>query len=143
PGRPAKLSSTSLRDARWLPSTKELVGLGSSGGRRGAQPAAMDAKGKVETFAFTVRTERDWRALRQVAFDQAWRAMRDRFYDERLNNRDWLAIRTKYRPLAAECLGAAEFSDLVNMMLGELNASHMGHRGGAEPLPETQGLHDW
>src|SRR5690606_17358383 len=87
PGRPAKLSSASLRDARWLPSTKELVGLGSSGGRRGAQPAAMDAKGKVETFAFTVRTERDWRALRQVAFDQAWRAMRDRFYDERLNNR--------------------------------------------------------
>ena len=28
-----------------------------------------------------------------------------------------------------------EFSELMNMMLGELNASHMGHGGGAEPIP--------
>ncbi|MFQ5507363.1 MAG: S41 family peptidase, partial [Planctomycetota bacterium] len=78
-----------------------------------------------------------------VAFDQAWRAMRDRFYDGNFNNRDWNAVRAKYRPAAAECLGASEFSELVNMMLGELNASHMGHRGGSDPLPGFSRENSW
>ena len=75
------------------------------------------------------------------AFDQGWRAMRDRFYDENMNNRDWEAIRSKYRPVAAQCIGADHFSELMNMMLGELNASHMGHRGGSDHVraPRTDG----
>ena len=64
----------------------------------------MDGKGKVTKFDFSVRRVRDWRAVRQISFDQGWRAMRDRFYDESLNDRDWEAIRRKYRPVAAECL---------------------------------------
>ena len=95
----------------------------------------MNLKGEIERFKFTVRSQRDWREIRRIAFDQGWRAMRDRFYDEAYNNKDWDAIRKKYRPVAAECLGAAEFSELMNMMLGELNASHMGHGGGSDPLP--------
>ncbi len=34
-----------------------------------------------------------------------WRAMRDGWYDARLNNRDWNAVRAKYRESAGECLG--------------------------------------
>ncbi len=45
--------------------------------------------------------------------------------------------------MAAECLGAAEFSELMNMMLGELNASHMGHRGGSDPLPKFDAQNEW
>ncbi|MEZ6021488.1 MAG: hypothetical protein R3F17_15745 [Planctomycetota bacterium] len=90
-----------------------------------------------------MRTVRDWAALRQAAFDQAWRQMRDRFYDERMNGRDWQRIRARYRPVAAECIGAVEFTHLVNMMLGELNASHMGHNMGPDPLPESKPVDDW
>ncbi len=155
-GKPKKLASSGLRSARWLRQTKEIVGTGSSSGsstssrgRRsfgrsgGGTPAAMDARGSTKTFAFSVRRTRDWSAIRQVSFDQAWRAMRDRFYDEKLNNRDWDAIRAKYRPVAAACLGADEFSELMNMMLGELNASHMGHRGGSDPLPNVEDQNNW
>ena len=152
--KPKRMASSGLGSARWLKETEEIVGLsrssGGAGGGRfsfmfggGGTPAAMSERGEVESFSFSVRRVRDWRAVRQISFDQGWRAMRDRFYDERMNNRDWLAIRKKYRPVAARCLGAAEFSELMNMMLGELNASHMGHRGGSDLLPDTPEQNAW
>ncbi len=156
PGSPKKLASSGLSSARWLKEAKEIVGLSRSsggsgrGGRfsfmfggGGGTPAAMSERGEVESFSFSVRRVRDWHAVRQISFDQGWRAMRDRFYDERMNNRDWLAIRKKYRPIAEQCLGRAEFSELMNMMLGELNASHMGHRGGSDPLPDAPEQNAW
>ena len=155
-GTPTRMASSALSSARWLKSTQEIVGLsrGAGGGRGGfpgfgfgfgggGTPAAMNARGETENFGFSVRHVRDWRALRQIAFDEGWRAMRDRFYDENMNHRNWDAIRDKYRPVAAQCLGATEFSELMNMMLGELNASHMGHRGGADPLPSASNQNAW
>ncbi|MFT5290972.1 MAG: tricorn protease [Planctomycetota bacterium] len=135
---PEKFAETGLGQSRWLQSGKEIVGLERSG-----TPAAMDEKGKLSSFDFSVRRTRDWSRVRQVAFDQAWRAMRDGFYDPNTNNRDWEEIRAKYRPVAAQVIGAAEFSEMMNMMLGELNASHMGHRGGAGPLPKPSTDDSW
>lgn len=137
PEAPKKIADSPLGSNRWLKDSKQFVG------QRGGTPATMSLKGDVETFGFEVRTERDWREIRMITFDQGWRGMRDRFYDEAYNNKDWYAIRKKYRPMAAECLGAAEFSDLMNMMLGELNASHMGHRGGSDPLPDFDPQSEW
>jgi len=145
PEEPRRVASSGLGSARWLQSGDEIVGL--AGGSRwggGGTPAAMDPKsGDIEEFEFEVRHQRDWREVRRIAFDEGWRAMRDRFYDERMNNRNWEAIRRRYRPVAAQALGAAEFSELMNMMLGELNASHMGHRGGADPLPRPDDGDSW
>lgn len=155
-GKPKKVADSGLSGAVWLKEGNQIVGLASGGsspgapsGRRrffrggGGTPAAMSAAGKVERFEFAVREERDWTELRQLAFDQGWRAMRDRFYDPKMNNRDWNAVRAKYRPAAASCLGRAEFNDLMNLMLGELNASHMGHSGGDEPLPRPSEASAW
>ena len=137
PKRPTRISDSPLSANRWLPDSKQFVGH-----QRGV-PATMSDKGKTETFTFEVRAKRDWSKFRMIAFDQAWRAMRDRFYDEAYNNKDWYEIREKYRPMAAQCLGAVEFSQLMNMMLGELNASHMGHRGNADPLPTLERQNAW
>ena len=127
---PKKVAGDALRGARWLAAGNQIVG------QAGSTPASANpSSGKVDRFGFQVAEERDWREIRRLAFDQGWRAMRDSFYDGSTNNRDWSAIRDKYRPVAAELLGRAEFSELMNMMLGELNASHLGHRGGADPLP--------
>lgn len=136
-GRPKKWNGPAVRGARWL-ENDEIVGLSTSG-----VPTAVSKAGKAETFEFSVRAQKDWATTRQIAFDQGWRAMRDRFYDPAMNNRDWEAIRRKYRPVAAQCLGADEFSELMNMMLGELNASHMGHRGGSDPLPDVERQNEW
>jgi tricorn protease len=137
PEAPKKISDSPLSEDRWIKESKEFVG------HKSGVPATMNITGKTETFDFQVRSERDWREIRQIVFDQGWRAMRDRFYDEAYNNKDWYAMRAKYRPMAAECLGAAEFSELMNMMLGELNASHMGHRGGSDPLPDFDPQNEW
>ena len=137
PERPKKIADSPLSSSVWLKGTKEFVG------HRSGVPASMNLTGKTETFGFEVRSKRDWREVRKIVFDQGWRAMRDRFYDEAYNNKDWYAMRNKYRPMAAECIGAAEFSELMNMMLGELNASHMGHRGGSDPLPSFDAQNEW
>ncbi len=137
PEDPERIGDRAFSGIRWLPSAKEFVGLA------GGKPTKMDKGGKRESFDLSVRVTKDWRELRRVAFDQAWRAMRDRFYDEAYNNRDWNRVRAKYRAVAGDCLGAAEFSHLCNMMLGELNASHMGHRGGTDPLPDFDAQNQW
>lgn len=135
--KPKKLAGQALRSAQWLGESKEIVGLA------GSTPAAMSEKGKLERFDFRVRLERNWPELRQIAFDQAWRAMRDRFYDPSMNHRDWKRIRERYRPVAAQCLGASQFSHLMNMMLGELNASHMGHSGARDGAPSMERSGRW
>ncbi len=52
--------------------------------------------------------------------------MRDHWYDERMGNRDWPAIRRKYTNMAAEAPDSEAFTTVVQLMLGELNGSHLG-----------------
>lgn len=137
PKAPKRIAGSSLSSEEWHADKKQFVGLS------GGVPASMSAKGDVERYEFELRAKNDWREIRRIAFDQAWRNMRDEFYDEAYNNRDWEQIRSKYRDVAAQCLGAEEFSQLCNMMLGELNASHMGHRRGSDPLPEFDPQNEW
>lgn len=69
-------------------------------------------------------------------FEQCWRVMRDNWYDERLNNRDWNAVRAKYLPMALAAPDMEGVAQVVQMMLGELNGSHLGFTvtsGGAAP----------
>lgn len=133
---PKQVTSRQLSDMRWLKDAKKLGGIVRGGSDSGA-PAVVDAKGKVSTYPFTVHQTKDWRDVRHAAFVEGWRAMRDGFYDDRLNDRDWQRVRAKYEPVAMQCLGAREFSTLMNLMLGELNASHLGHSAGDDPLPRV------
>jgi tricorn protease len=52
--------------------------------------------------------------------------MRDSYYDGRLNNRDWNSIRNKYEDWAARAPDDQIFATVVQLMLGELNGSHLG-----------------
>jgi tricorn protease len=52
--------------------------------------------------------------------------MRDHYYDERLGNRNWDAVRRKYADVAAQSPDKETFATLVQLMLGELNGSHLG-----------------
>src|SRR5262249_47369146 len=76
-----------------------------------------------------------------AAFESAWRTMRDNWYDEKLGNRDWNAVRAKYHDVASHCVDTEMLSTVINLMLGELNGSHLGFtatgggRRGAAPTP--------
>src|SRR6185295_3002027 len=69
------------------------------------------------------------------AFHQAWTYLRDQFFDEKMNGVDWDAVRTAYEPRVAGTRTPDEMRRVISMMLGELNASHMGI---AAPTQNTQ-----
>ena len=134
---PSKLTGSLPSNGAWLEDGRTIGGL--SGGR----PATVSSSGKATTYPFTVRQEVDLKAHHAAVFDEAWRIMRDRFYDERLGNRDWNAIRTTYGEMAAQCVSANEMSQVVTMMLGELNGSHLGFRANPTPTSPRAGAHQW
>lgn len=77
-----------------------------------------------EKVAFTAEWERDVRAERQAAFTQFWRSYHRGFYDPNFHGRDWIAIRGRYEPLLDSVETNDEFASLLQMMVGELEASH-------------------
>lgn len=62
-------------------------------------------------------------------FKQGWRYMRDHFYDDKYHGADWNAVRTTYEPYINDAKNMDEVRRLMNMMVGELNASHLGVQG--------------
>jgi tricorn protease len=73
-------------------------------------------------------------------FDQSWRALSENFYDPSFHGANWNAIREKYRPLVKHVALREDFYDLVSLMMGELNASHLGIQG--MPTPPEQATAD-
>ncbi|MCB1035747.1 MAG: PD40 domain-containing protein, partial [Acidobacteria bacterium] len=87
---------------------------------------SMDGK-PGDPVPFAARYAVDRHAEAAVVFDAAWQALADQFYDPGYHGVDWPAQRERYRPWALAAAHEGDFSDVVNLMLGELNASHMGY----------------
>lgn len=104
---------------------------GRGGGRAAAPaaPAGETATG-ARRISFTAKVEIDRRAERKQVFDEAWRVMKYRFYDAQMHGVDWNKARATYEPLLEHVADQEELHDLVNIMIGELNASHTGISGG-------------
>jgi hypothetical protein len=69
-----------------------------------------------------------------AAFNDSRRSFHTRFYDRHFHGRDWSAIRKRYEPLLDSVGTRDEFATLLNMMVGELEASHT--EVGPAPGPE-------
>ena len=82
------------------------------------------------SFNVTVRIDKpqEWEEM----FDDAWRCMKYRFYDSKLHGTDWDAMRAKYKPLVAYVADRHELMNVINEMIGELNASHTGASAGGQ-----------
>jgi tricorn protease len=129
----------------WLRQVNVLVML--SGGLPSTQalPLLSGGTGTLTQHRFTALQEFETAARHVAVFDLAWRTMRDNYYDERLGNNDWNQIRAKYRDVAGQCPDAESVFTIVNLMLGELNGSHLGFFPGTSlaargaPEPEAPG----
>ena len=76
-------------------------------------------------------------AERAQIFDEAWQALNEGFYDPDFHGNDWQALKEQYRPLALKASTKEDFQYVFNLMLGQVNASHMGlYRG--ENQKQTQ-----
>ncbi len=80
----------------------------------------------TKTFPFSAYQETNVADYQRLTFRQIWRNMRDNFYDEAMNNSDWNSILGKYETMAAEAPNLDIFFRITSMLLGELNASHLG-----------------
>lgn len=117
---PQLLLASTGRLARSLPKTKTIVWLS------GGTPGSVTSTGTHTRYTFRVDQEVDRRARFRTVFDQCWRVMRDRWYDERLGNRNWDEVRRKYLDAAGQVSDLPRLSTIVHLMLGELNGSHLG-----------------
>jgi tricorn protease len=117
---------------------------GTGGGRAGrggagATSAAANA-GTPRQIPFTVRMEIDVVAERKQVFEEAWRVMKNRFYDGKMHGVNWAAAKDTYETLLPNIADTDELHNVVMEMIGELNASHTGISGGGgipgQPAPE-------
>ncbi len=117
---PKLLSTKTGYDARWIARGSQILW------RVDGVPGSLGADGKTATFSFAAYQTVDLPARFQAAFDLCWRTMRDRYYDGNLNHRNWDEIRRKYSEAASEAVDGSGLGEVVNLMLGELNGSHLG-----------------
>ena len=61
-----------------------------------------------------------------AVFNQAWTLMRDNFYDPAFHGVDWEASRETYGAHVAGASTPDEMRRLMQLMIGDLNASHLG-----------------
>ncbi len=70
----------------------------------------------------------EWRQM----FSEAWRVMRDYFYDPNMHGVDWDAVRLQYAPMLDDCTSREDLSYILGEMFAELNVGHAYVRGGGD-----------
>ncbi|MBQ9432056.1 MAG: PD40 domain-containing protein [Kiritimatiellae bacterium] len=77
----------------------------------------------------------------ELGFRTAWGRLRDGFYDPNFHGADWQAVRNKYLAAARNATSHSVFSRTMDMMLGELDASHLAFRTNSDSerlwIPKT------
>ena len=93
-----------------------------------APPGPALAKGAVDMSDLVV--ELDPRQEWEQIFYEAWRQMREFYWDEEMSGVDWDGIRDQYAKLLPRLASRADLSDLLAEVFGEMNTSHTYVWGG-------------
>ena len=128
--KPKKFSAITGSAPRWLDAGNQVVWIVAG------SPASLTAGGKESTYRFRALQEVSRSERFKAGFDQAWRVMRDQWYDERMGNRNWDSIRRKYSDAAAQAPDLETLATVVQLMLGEINGSHLGFYPGVSTRPD-------
>src|SRR5690606_35477356 len=89
---------------------------------------ALKDGAKPKPLGIAAEMDIDFDVEKQVAFEQAWTWLRNNFHDPAMNGVDWNAIHARYAPRIAGARVPNELNRLLNLMVGELDASHSGVR---------------
>lgn len=117
---PKLMSSTVLSDARWTKSSGGILGMSKG------IPTKLEGGEKETGYPFSVQHERSRSGKYREGFLAAWLAMHEIWYDEAMGNRNWDEIRRKYSDAASKVLDERGLAEVIELMLGELNGSHLG-----------------
>jgi C-terminal processing protease CtpA/Prc len=124
-------------DAQFSPDSREVYYL-EAGRIQIANVERRDSRLLAVTAEFTT----DFGADKMELFSQAWTLLRDNFFDSKFNGVNWEASRERYGPLVAASATPDEMRRVMSLMIGDLNASHLGLTGpgGAAPVVGQLGL---
>ena len=87
----------------------------------------IDLKTSVaEPLPYISKMKIDYNGERTQVFEEAWRTMRDGFYDPKFHGNDWVKLHDKYKERCINASTSNDFRDMFNLLLGELNSSHVG-----------------
>ena len=127
-----QLTSTagSKRSAQFSPDSKEVYYLEQ--GRINIIPVENRV---ARPLAVAAEMDVDFAREKLEVFREAWTYLRDNFFDPNFNGANWNEVRNEYAPLAAGARTTDELRRIISLMLGELNASHLGI---AAPLSSAQ-----
>jgi len=114
---------------QFSPDSKEIFYL--ENGRIGV----VNLEGRPRPLAVTAEMDVDFSREKMEVFHQAWSYLRDFFYDPKFHGEDWQSVRGQYEPLIAGARTPDEMRRLLQLMVGELNASHLGANA---PFSATQ-----
>lgn len=84
--------------------------------------------GKVTPVAINGDITIDAAAERNFIFEHAWRQVKEKFYDPKMEGVDWKRYKEVYAKFLPYINNNFDFQELLSEMLGELNASHTGGR---------------
>jgi len=113
--------------ARFTPDSKEIFYL------ENGRISVVNLEGRTRPLAVTVEMDVDVSREKMEVFWQAWSYLRDFFYDPGYHGANWDKVRTEYEPLVAGARTPDEVRRILQLMVGELNASHLG----ASPPPSA------
>jgi Tol biopolymer transport system component/C-terminal processing protease CtpA/Prc len=119
--------------AQFSPDNKEIFFI--ENGRIGV----VNLEGRSRSLSVTAEMDVDFAREKMEVFRQGWSYLRDFFYDPDYHGANWEAVRAEYEPLIEGSRTPDEMRRLLQLMVGELNASHLG--AGAPPggNPATTG----
>jgi tricorn protease len=117
-------------DAQFTPDSKEVFYLDQ--GR--INVVSLETR-QPRSLAVTAEMDVDFAREKLEVFQQAWGYLRDHFYDPNFHGVDWQKTRAIYLPRVTGARTPDETRRLIQLMIGELNASHLG----ISPPPSSTG----
>ncbi|NOT28902.1 MAG: peptidase S41 [Planctomycetes bacterium] len=106
---------------------KKILAFGEGGPQIGdAKADTKLAKLGLDGLEVEIDPRAEWRQI----FSDAWRMMRDFFYDPGMHGVDWAAVREQYAAMLDDCASREDLSYVIREMISELNVGHAYYSGG-------------
>jgi len=96
---------------------------------------------RSNAITFSTKIEVDKTADYEEALAEAYYILQYYYYDANHHDADWKKVYERFRPVLKQVREDNDFSDYANEMIGYLNSSHTGYRGGSRRSTEKPSPH--
>ena len=99
-----------------------------------ANQKTSNKKLDLKNLTLRINPKVEWRQM----YTDAWRILRDWFYDPGMHGNDWQEIHDKYLPMAESATHRTDMDYVFGEIAGEMNAGHIYVNSGDQPAVRRQ-----